>query len=45
MVDQDYIDLGRVCGNVCQVLSRRLKGGRFDELSPPVLDAIGDLTG
>jgi hypothetical protein len=39
-----YVDLGRNCGNVCQVLHRRLKGKRPDELTQAVHDAIGDLT-
>ena len=41
--DKDYVDLGRACGNVCQVLDRRLKGKRPDELKQAVFDAIGDL--
>ena len=41
---QDYVNLGRNCGNVCQVLHRRLKGKQLDELNVAVLDAIGDLT-
>jgi hypothetical protein len=40
---QDYVNLGRNCGNVCQVLYRRLKGKQLDELTQAVLDAIGDL--
>ena len=43
--DQDYIELGRACGDVCQVLHRKLKGRLVDELNQSVLDAIGDLTG
>ena len=43
--DQEYVDLGRACGDVCQVLDRRLKGKRSDELTQSILDAIGDLTG
>ena len=42
--DQDYVDLGRSCGDVCQVLYRKLKGRRLDQLSQSVLDAIGNLT-
>ena len=42
--DQDYVDLGRACGDICQVLYRRLKGRRVDGLTQSVLDAIGDLT-
>ena len=41
---QDYVDLGKNCGNVCQVLHRRLKGKHLDQLNEAVLDAIGDLT-
>jgi hypothetical protein len=43
--DQDYVELGRACGDVCQILYRRLKGRRLDGLSQAVLDAIVDLTG
>lgn len=42
--DQDYIDLGRTCGDVCQALYGRLKGRQLDGLNQSVLDAIGDLT-
>ena len=42
--DQDYVDLGRACADVCQALYRRLKGRRLDQLNPPVLSAIGELT-
>ena len=41
---QDYVDLGRNCADVCQVLHRRLKGKTLEELKQAVLDAIGDLT-
>ena len=42
--DQEYIELGRACGDVCQVLHRKLKGKLVNELDQSVLDAIGDLT-
>ena len=42
--DQDFVELGRACADVCQVLYRGLRGRRPDEVHPPVLDAIGDLT-
>ena len=42
--DQDYVELGRSCANVCQVLHRGLKGRRLDELKQAVLEAIGELT-
>jgi hypothetical protein len=41
--DQDYVDLGRACGDVCQVLYRNLKGRQVDQLNQSVLDAIGEL--
>ena len=42
--DQDYLKLGRACGNVCQILDRKLKGRQLDGLNESVLSAIGDLT-
>ena len=42
--DQDYVDLGRACGEICQALDRGLKGTRLDALSQSVLGAIGQLT-
>jgi hypothetical protein len=42
--DQDYVDLGRACGDVCQVLYRKLKGRQLGQLNQSVLDAIGELT-
>ena len=42
--DEDYIELGRACADVCQALYQRLKGRRLDELNQPVLRAIGGLT-
>jgi hypothetical protein len=42
--NQDFVDLGRACGDVCQVLHRRLKGKRLDDINQTVFGAIGDLT-
>ena len=42
--NEDYVDLGRACGDVCNELYRGLKGTQLDQLNQPVLDAIGDLT-
>jgi hypothetical protein len=42
--DQDYVDLGQACGDVCQVLYKKLKGRQLDQLNQSVLDAIGVLT-
>jgi hypothetical protein len=41
---QQYVKLGLACTDVCRVLYRTLKGGRFDELGRPALDAIQDMT-
>ena len=42
--DQDYVDVGLSCADVCQVLDRGLNGRRLDELSPSVLGAIKNLS-
>ena len=42
--DQDYVDLGKTCGDVCKALYGGLKGRQLYDLNQPVLDAIGDLT-
>lgn len=42
--DQDYIDLGRACADVCEMLYQGLKGRQLDELNQCILGAIGDLT-
>ena len=42
--EQDYMDLGRSCADVCKALERGLEGRRSDELSRPVLEAIEQLT-
>jgi hypothetical protein len=41
---QDYVELGKSCGRVCQALDRGLGWRRSDELSRSVLEAIGELT-
>jgi hypothetical protein len=41
--DQDYVELGQGCAEVCQALYQRLKGRRLEELNQPVLNAIGNL--
>jgi hypothetical protein len=42
--DQDYVDIGQACGDVCQILYSKLKGRQLDQLNQSVLDAIGVLT-
>lgn len=40
----DYLDLGKVCGEVCEALYDRLKGKQQNELDSSVLRAIEQLT-
>ena len=42
--EQDYIELGLSCRDVCQALDRGLKGRRLEELNQPVVGAIEKLT-
>ena len=42
--DQDYVELGLACVEICQALGRGLNGKQLNELSPSVLAAIGQLT-
>ena len=42
--EQDFLELGISCGDVCQALDRGLNGRRLDELSKSVLGGIGKLT-
>lgn len=39
--EQDYVDLGVSCAEVCQALDRGINGRRLEELSKPVLGAVG----
>ena len=42
--DNDYIELGLACADVCKALDRGMSGRRVDELSQSVFEAIGQLT-
>lgn len=42
--ERDYVDLGRSCADVCKALDRGLGRRRLGEISPPVLEAIQQLT-
>lgn len=42
--DQDYVELGLTCADVCKALDRGLDGRRLDELNRSVLGAIEQLT-
>ena len=44
MNEQDCVELGLSCADVCKALDRGLKGRRLDELSPSVLEAIQQFT-
>jgi hypothetical protein len=42
--EEDCVDLGLSCADVCDALDRGLKGRQLDELSQTVLKAIQKLT-
>ena len=42
--DQDYVELGLACAEVCQALDRGLNERRLDDLTVSVIGAIGQLT-
>ena len=41
---QDYVDLGLNCADICRAISRGLIGKKLSDLSPSVCEAIGQLT-
>ena len=42
--EEDFVDLGRSCVDVCKALERGLEGRRQAELSPSMVEAIEQLT-
>ena len=42
--DQDYVDLGLSCANICKALERGMGEKRLNDLSKSVFDAINQLT-
>ena len=42
--EQEFVDLGLFCADVCKSLDRGLNGRQSDELSRSVLDRIEQLT-
>ena len=42
--DQDYVDLGLSCADVCKALDQGMGGKSLDDLSKSVCDAINQLT-
>ena len=42
--DQDYVDLGLACADICTALDRGMSGKRLSDLSRSVREAINQLT-
>ena len=42
--EQDYVELGLFCADICKALERGVDGKKLDELSKSVCDAINQLT-
>ena len=42
--EQDYVDLGLSCADICKALERGMGGRSLDDLSKPMRDAINQLT-
>ena len=42
--EQDYVDLGLSCANICKALERGMGGKTLNDLSQSVCDAINQLT-
>ena len=41
--EQDYVDLGLSCADICRVLERGMGGNTLDDLNQSVCDAISQL--
>ena len=42
--EQDYVDLGLFCADICGALDRGVNGKKLSDLSKSVCDAINQLT-
>ena len=42
--EQDYVDLGLSCADICKALERGMGGKKLDDVSESVCDAINQLT-
>ena len=42
--EQDYVELGLSCANICKALDRGMNGKKLEDLSRSVCDAINQLT-
>jgi len=41
--EQDYVELGLGCADICRALDRGVNGKKLDDLSRPVCEAINQL--
>ena len=41
--EQDYVELGLFCADICRALNRGMNGKKMDDFSEPVCDAINQL--
>lgn len=42
--EQDYVDLGLYCADICRALARGMDGKELSDLSQSVCDAMNQLT-
>ena len=42
--EQDYVDLGLYCADICRALDRGMGGKTLGDLGQPVCEAINQLT-
>ena len=42
--NNDYVELGLACAEVCKALDQAMNGKKLDDLSQPVREAINQLT-
>ena len=42
--EQEYVEVGLSCADICKALDRRMNGKKLDDLSKSVRDAISQLT-
>jgi hypothetical protein len=42
--EQDYVDIGLSCADICKALARGMDGKSLSDLSESVCDAINQLT-
>ena len=42
--EQDYIELGLSCADICKALDRGMNGKKLDDLGRSICDAINQLT-